>query len=297
MTELRPVSGRRSFRTLAAALVTGCALVVGVGPARAVVNGRPVPAGRFDYVANVEIFGTQECSGVLLAPTWVITAGHCASISATDNAGVAPRRVTFPASAYTVYLCTPNADGSGGERHTVAKVVIDPAYLASNGDGNDVALLHLSTPSRQPRVQIAPDDPSLWKAGVMATVAGFGTTSQSATVKPSTMRFAHVPFVSDASCASVYPFGPEIATNGGWYDERTMVCAGYRRGGTDVCEGDSGGPILAPGSAGRLELIGTTSFGRGCAEPGYPSAYVLAAAGPVRAFLKRYVPGAFAAHH
>jgi secreted trypsin-like serine protease len=265
-----------------------------VAPAGAVVNGKPVPAGHFGYVANVEIFGMQECSGVLLAPSWVVTAGHCASIVGALSEGLAPAPVTFPASAYTVYLGTPNADGSGGERHTVSQVVLDPKFLVANGDGNDEALLHLSTPSRQPTVKIAPDVPRLWRAGVKATVAGFGTTSESSSVKPPTMRYAQVPFVTDAYCAATYPFGADIVANDGWYDPDTMVCAGYPQGGTDVCEGDSGGPILAPVTGAKLELIGTTSFGHGCAEPGYPTAYALAAAGPIRSFLEQYVPAAFA---
>jgi hypothetical protein len=78
----------------------------------------------------------------------------------------------FPADAYTVSLGTPNADGSGGELHTVSQVVIDPDFLVTDGDGNDVSLLHLSTPSKQSPIQIAPDEPNLWAAGVMATVAG-----------------------------------------------------------------------------------------------------------------------------
>lgn len=283
-----------AIRALAGLLPACCALAIGAAPAAAVVGGKPVPAGQFDYVANVWIFGQEECTGVLLAPEWVITAGHCASLSGALSEGLAPSPITFPASAYTVYLGTPNSDGSGGERHTVSQVVIDPQFLVTNGDGNDATLLHLSTPSKQPTMQIAPDEPKLWAAGTMATVAGFGTTSESSSAKPPTMRYAHVPFVTDAYCAQKYPFGSGIVANDGWYDPKTMVCAGYAKGGTDVCEGDSGGPILAPGVAGKLELIGTTSFGHGCAEPGYPTAYALAAAGPIREFLEQYVPSAFA---
>jgi trypsin len=283
-----------AIRTLARAFLACSALAIAAAPAAAVVGGQPVSAGQFDYVANVEIFGQAECTGVLLAPAWVITAGHCASISGAFSEGLAPSPITFPASAYTVFLGTPNTNGSGGELHKVSQVVIDPDFLVTNGDGNDVSLLHLSAPSKQPTMQIAPDDPELWAAGTIATVAGFGTTSESSSAKPPTMRYAHVPFVTDAYCAQKYPFGTGIVANDGWYDPKTMVCAGYAQGGTDVCEGDSGGPILAPGVAGKLELIGTTSFGHGCAEPGYPTAYALAAAGPIREFLEQHVPSAFA---
>jgi len=46
------------------------------------------------------------------------------------------------------------------------------------------------------------------------------------------------------------------------------VCAGYEQGGVDTCQGDSGGPFVESG-----ELIGITSFGEGCARPGYYGVY------------------------
>ena len=52
-----------------------------------------------------------------------------------------------------------------------------------------------------------------------------------------------------------------------------MVCAGYPQGGTDTCQGDSGGPLFGHDAAGALRVVGATSFGDGCAQPGKPGVY------------------------
>jgi trypsin len=275
-----------------------CALGLLVGlapPAAAVVGGRPVPPGRFRYVADVLIGGsTFSCTGVLIAPDWVLTAGHCASMTGSLSTGLVPSQPAWPASAYKVELGTPYADGRGGETHTVRRVIIDNDYLVTHGVGNDVALLKLTVPSSVKPMQIAPADKALWRAGVLGTIAGFGTTSENAVTPPPQMRYARVPFTSDAYCARKYPFGPDVIQNDGYYDPRTMVCAGYPQGGTDTCEGDSGGPLLSPLPNGGLILAAVTSFGDGCAKAGHPGVYDLVAAGPIRSFIRRVVPGALA---
>jgi secreted trypsin-like serine protease len=129
---------------------------------------------------------------------------------------------------------------------------------------------------------------------VLGTIAGFGTTSENAVKPPARMRFARVPYTSAAYCARRYQFGPQLVQNDGYYDPKTMVCAGYRRGGTDTCEGDSGGPLLSALPSGRLILVALTSFGEGCAKAGHPGVYDLVAHGPIRAFIHRVVPTAFA---
>jgi secreted trypsin-like serine protease len=129
----------------------------------------------------------------------------------------------------------------------------------------------------------------VWDPGTKATIAGFGLTSQDAQDPPDTMQQAQVPIESDGDCANAYPNG----VGGGSYDAKTMLCAGYPQGGTDTCQGDSGGPLLATALDGTPRLVGATSFGDGCAQPGKPGVYARVAEGPIRAFVQRFVPGAF----
>jgi len=67
-----------------------------------------------------------------------------------------------------------------------------------------------------------------------------------------------VPYVNDANCNVSYTGG--IA--------ESMICYGVV--GKDSCQGDSGGPIMC-GS--NNTLCGIVSWGRGCAEAGYPGVY------------------------
>ena len=52
-----------------------------------------------------------------------------------------------------------------------------------------------------------------------------------------------------------------------------MFCAGELGiGGKDACQGDSGGPLIIIDN-GVPKLIGITSWGIGCAKPGYPGVW------------------------
>lgn len=261
----------------------------------AIVGGRPAARGTFGFVANVYIGGQPQCTGTLIAPRWVLTAAHCASISGAATMGLGGTPATFPPTAYDVKLGSVQTSGAGGEDHHVSVVALDPAFSPATGAENDVALLELAAPSGQTPVAIAAvGERAIWKPGALSTIAGFGTTSPSASAKPATMQVAHVPITTDAYCAAAYPPGAaNELSNGGSFDARTMVCAGYSQGGHDTCEGDSGGPLLAITSAGE-RLVGATSFGNSCAQPGYPGVYARVAEGPIRAWIASRVPGAFA---
>jgi hypothetical protein len=261
-----------------------------------VVGGHDAPAGSFGAVADVALGGMNVCSGTLIAPDWVMTAAHCASVTGSLSNGLVPTPVAYPPGAFGVTLGTVRADGAGGESHQVSQVVIDPAYGSDSGGGNDVALLRLDHASAVGPIPIAAQsERSLWLPGVLTTIAGFGTTSQDSSQTPAVMQVAQVPIVADPVCAAAYPRDTSSqVVNDGAFDPSTMVCAGYPAGGVDTCAGDSGGPLLAVRPEGTFRLVGATSFGNGCAQPGYPGVYARVAEGPIRAFVGGVVPEALA---
>ena len=261
-----------------------------------VVGGHDAPAGSFGAVANIAVSGAFSCSGTLIAPDWVLTAAHCASVTGSLSEGRMPSPVAYPPTSFGVTLGTVRTDGAGGEPHSVSQVVIDPAYGSDSGGGNDVALLHLDRASAIAPIPIAAQsERALWQPGVLTTIAGFGTTSQDSTTAPTVMQVAQVPIVADPVCAAAYPRDTSTQVgNDGAFDASTMVCAGYPAGGVDTCAGDSGGPLLGVRPDGAFRLAGATSFGNGCAQAGYPGVYARVAEGPIRAFLAGVVPQAFA---
>jgi secreted trypsin-like serine protease len=59
----------------------------------------------------------------------------------------------------------------------------------------------------------------------------------------------------------------------------------------DTCQGDSGGPMFGRGSTGALRIVGTTSFGEGCARPGKPGVYGRVADDTLRPWIEANAPG------
>ena len=276
------------MRRFAPVLITLTALLALPGGAAAIVGGGPAPEGEFPYTANVNIGGAASCTGTLVAPTWVVTAGHC--VSATGVAGV-PTGATMPASSFTVTLGTVKTDGSGGEMHAVKSVHVDPNYAATNGTGSDVGLLELSDPAKVTPVKIAAEsEQAIWGAGKALTIVGYGVTMEDGD-QPDALQFAEVPRVDDATCAKDYSDTTPVVGNA--FDPKTAICAGLPQGGKDTCQGDSGGPILAP-LGGGFRLVGSTSYGEGCAREGRPGVYGRLAQGSVKAFVSGLVPDAYA---
>jgi secreted trypsin-like serine protease len=277
-------------------LATALGVLALAAPAQAVVGGRPAAPGQFRFVANVRVGGVFGCTGTLIAPQWVLTAGHCGSATGSLSMGLVPSPVAFPPQAYEVVLGTVNADGHDGETHAVSQVVVDSDYLVTNGTGNDVTLMRLDAPTKIAPMRIAAvGERASWRPGALSTIAGFGLTSQDAGDPPAQMQVAQVPITTDDYCANAYPGGLSTAGDDGSFDAKTMVCAGYPQGGTDTCEGDSGGPLLAPVAGGAFRLVAATSFGNGCAKPGKPGVYARLAEGPIRDWVRTQAPEAFAA--
>ncbi|GBP11577.1 Venom serine protease Bi-VSP [Eumeta japonica] len=102
-------------------------------------------------------------------------------------------------------------------------------------------------------------------------VAGWGNTEFRGPSAPH-LQALQLPVVSNEYCAEAY-----AAYKKQHIDER-VLCAGYRRGGRDACQGDSGGPLMQPIWSQQtfktyFYQIGVVSFGKNCAEAGYPGVY------------------------
>jgi secreted trypsin-like serine protease len=258
-------------RLLAAAAVVAASLVL-ASPSSAVVGGRDAAPGAYPAVAEITFGSSFLCTGTLIAPRWVLTAGHCSSITGAAVASPA----AWPPQLIDVRIgsVTPGA----GERVPVRRVIVNPNYLVNMG--YDIALLELSTAStKAPARVVGAGGAGLWAPGTMETIVGFGTTEEGGDVAD-TLQEAQVPITTDAYCSGAY----------GDFDASTMVCAGFPEGGVDTCQGDSGGPMFGRDAAGALKVVGATSFGEGCARPGKPGVYARVGDTVLREWIRSQAP-------
>jgi secreted trypsin-like serine protease len=188
-----------------------------------------------------------------------------------------------PAGFRVVVGATRLSAGDGQVRRP-AEIRVDPAYDGDATHGADVALVRLSAPVEgiAPVEPVRPAERARWEPGDMATVVGWGVTSEAGSVASDELRSARVPIQSDAAMVAPGAYGDSFRPS-------DMLGAGPEEGGPDACFGDSGGPLLI-GRATTLRQIGIVSFGRGCGQPGHPGIYSRLGEGRVRAFVDSLLP-------
>ena len=262
-------------RRLKLSLVLACAaMTLSAAPSQAVVGGQDAAQGAYPAVAEITFGKSFLCTGTLIAPTWVLTAGHCGSI--TGAAVATPAGWPAPLIDVRIGSVTPGE----GELVPVRRVVVQPNYLLNSG--YDITLLELSTASTKTPAKVAgAGGGSLWGAGTLETIVGFGATSEGGDTAD-TLQEAQVPVTTDAYCAGAYDD----------FDPQTMLCAGFPQGGVDTCQGDSGGPMFGRDAAGTVKVVGATSFGEGCARPNKPGVYARVGDTLLREWIRSQAPGA-----
>ena len=271
---------RKLFTVAATWAVVGC---VAASPSTAVVGGSDAAPGQFPSVAEITYgapgVGIFLCSGTLIDPTHVLTAGHCSSI--TKPAFVSSP-VSWPPQSINVWIG--GTESGEGEKAPVSSVSIPPDYLGLT-DRNDISILELAASSSMAPTQVAAaSERAIWDPGTLATIAGWGRTEEGGDL-PDTLQWAQVPITTDEYCESAY------SDEDGWdFDPETMVCAGYPEGGVDTCQGDSGGPLFADASTGVRRVVGATSWGNGCAREGFPGVYARVADTKLRTWIESVTP-------
>lgn len=258
-----------------AGILAAVGLAAAPSSASAIVGGTEAPAGKFPAVANVVIAGAFGCTGTLIAPDWILTAGHCSSL--TGGLGIATP-LAYPPSSFSAVVGTVNASGAGGERVAVDRVAVPPSYLLTAGF--DTSLLHLNRPAATPPTPVAGRGyEGLYAADVLTDVVGFGVTGEGGDA-PARLQEVPIPIVGDATCAA----------GNGAFEARTQLCGGYAEGGKDSCQGDSGGPMFTSTRGGLRFVVGTVSYGDGCARAESPGVYARVADDTLRAFIRSNAP-------
>src|SRR3954469_21005614 len=109
------LNGRRFTQALAMA---GAMLALTATPSMAIVGGHNTANGAYPSVAEITFGNAFLCSGTLIAPNYVLTAGHCGSI--TGDAVATP--ASWPAPLIDVTIGGDTA--TTGERATVSPEIV-----------------------------------------------------------------------------------------------------------------------------------------------------------------------------
>jgi hypothetical protein len=241
-------------------------------PAAWAITGNWVEDNEHPYVGLVVFYDVNgdfiwRCSGSLISPTKLLTAGHC-----TDTAeGAASARVYFQQDAGAHYDPALGVDPISGYPEecapgTLGVVCATSSQIHNYGFANfagfpntrDVGVVILDQPIAMPEYGQLPAagalnglDKARGQKDTTFTVSGYGLTRR-------TQEHSAVPNISFRerlmATSTLVNLGSSL-TDG--YNVQTQG-NGNGRGGT--CSGDSGGPVYLGGSDSNL-IVAVTSFG------------------------------------
>lgn len=219
-----------------------------------VIGGTPASLQQWGFAVAV-LTPTTLCTGTVVSPTRVLTAGHC-----VGN----PLTMTVRANSTSAF--------TGGEALAVASVAFAPGF--EHGFDSDLAILTLKTPTSAPAIQPASavEDASYTQPGAPLSVAGFGNRNPLKgkqkigllTAVNVTSRFCPLPpwAICDA--------GRRVGVAFRKIKRRIRRHPVMR----SICSGDSGGPLVANTPEGP-RLVGTAEASTAPPSKGNPFHFVL----------------------
>jgi len=193
-----------------------------------------------------------------LSENWAITAAHC-----VEN--VSPDDLLLRMGEYDLG----STDEPQGHVDRKVQIVASHPKFDPKTFEYDLALLRFYEPVEfSPNVIpicIPEEDQEL--VGETAWVTGWGRLYEEGPL-PSVLQEVSLPIINNAECEGMYRDAGYIE-----HIPSIFICAGYKKGGKDSCEGDSGGPMVVQRQDGRFILSGIISWGIGCAEENQPGVY------------------------
>lgn len=213
------------------------------------------------YIEGVQATDGYACTGTVVAPRVILTAGHCVE-------DVESSSIVEPGEIAAVTGVSDLRHLSRDQVSQVERVLAYPGFDPARLHG-DAGLLILTEPVAATPIALASgSDSALYEAGDELTIAGWGIDDRRTGRAPSRLQAASVPVEEGSRCADgtrrFYPF----------LDTGTQLCTlDTASHAVTTCNGDSGGPAIATRSDGTQVEVGITSLGDGTCNPGTPAVY------------------------
>ncbi|MCG8416947.1 MAG: trypsin-like serine protease [Proteobacteria bacterium] len=227
-------------------------------PSVEIIGGDETELNEYPFMVSVGVVVDDRyfhgCGGSLITDRWVVSAAHCFD----------PRQ----AEALRVLAGTNNTQDGSGQLFRVKALYVYPGW-GSDRRG-DMVLLELKAPvalrdsGLESVTMLSADNAALADSRTLATTIGWGASDRDSTL----LQDVHLPIVDNKACYDAYA-SINLVVN-----PETEICGGATEGGIDACQGDSGGPLVVRDPAtDRWMLAGVTSWGEGCALPGFPGVW------------------------
>ncbi len=278
-------------KTILAMMLTLVLVFSLIGTASA-ITGNYVEDFEHPYVGMIAFYDVNgdfiwRCSGSLISPTKMVTAGHCTDAAAEPGApsGAVTARVWFQQDAGANYDPELGYDPITGYADSCAPGTLgtvcatsDELYnygfanFAGFPNTHDVGVIILDQPITLSEYGVLPTPGALdgldkvrGQKDTIFTISGYGltySTQEHSNVSNISYRIRLMATSTLVNLGSSYTDGYNLQTQGN----------GDGRGGT--CSGDSGGPVFLGGTSSNL-IVGVTSFGKNSICRGTDFAYRL----------------------
>ncbi|KAG8443118.1 hypothetical protein GDO86_011798 [Hymenochirus boettgeri] len=230
-------------------------LVNGHSRTRRIIGGTNAQPGKWPWMVLIQKYKYERynplCEGTILNELWVVTAAHCFLGYEKERSSF---RILFGAHN-TLNL------GPKTQIRKIEKWILHEQFSKPRHE-YDIGLIRLNKPIQfndyiQPAC-LPPRSVDVFKMND-CYIAGWGYLEEEFKTRTNILQDAYVELINSVRCNST-----------DWYNGLVKdhnLCAGYENGGSDICKGDSGGPLMCKTRRAVLfYVVGLVSWGGKCGK-------------------------------